>query len=378
MPLPVPTSPWLDISMDFVLGLPRTTKGRDSIFVVVDRFSKMAHFIPCHKTDDASHIAELFFREIIRLHGIPNTIVSDRDAKFLSHFWRSLWKKLGTKLLFSTTCYPQIDGQTEVVNRTLSTMVRAVLDKNLTRWEDCLPHVEFAYNYAKHSSTQMSPFQVVYGYIPRAPVDLFAFNAEDDPHIDAIAHVDQMLRLHEQTHQNIAAANAKYQVVGSRGRKFVTFEPGDLVWLHLWKNRFPTLRRSKLMPRAAGPFKILTKINDNAYVLDLPPEFGVSTSFNVADLKLYADEDEELPSRTTSVQEGEDDEDMNTDTRTSTPAASSSTPPEDTLLAPFFGPLTRARARDLNFVLLLTNEGREDGKIKGDTWGQTRTVRCSA
>jgi hypothetical protein len=108
MPLHVPTSPWLDISMDFV---------------VVDRFSKMAHFIPCHKTDDASSIAELFFREIIHLHGVPHTIVSDRDAKFLSYFWRSLWNKLGTKLLFSTTCHhPQMDGQTEVVNRTLSTM----------------------------------------------------------------------------------------------------------------------------------------------------------------------------------------------------------------------------------------------------------------
>ncbi|XP_022683199.1 uncharacterized protein LOC111257603, partial [Setaria italica] len=221
MPLPVPTSPWLDISMDFVLGLPRTKKGRDSIFVVVDRFSKMAHFIPCHKTDDASNVAELFFREIIRLHGIPNTIVSDRDAKFLSHFWRSLWNKMGTKLLFSTTCHPQTDGQTEVVNRTLSTMLRAVLDKHLKRWEDCLPHVEFAYNHATHSSTKMCPFQVVYGYIPRAPIDL----------------------------------------------KHVTFAPGDLVWLHLRKDRFPTLRRSKLMPRAAGPFKVLTKINDNAYIL---------------------------------------------------------------------------------------------------------------
>ena len=101
--------------------------------------------------------------------------------------------------MFSTTCHPQTDGQTEVVNRTLSTMLSAVLDKNLKRWEDCLPHVEFAYNHATHSSTKMCPFQVVYGYIPRAPIDLFALDAEDVPHIDAAAHVDQMISLHEQT-----------------------------------------------------------------------------------------------------------------------------------------------------------------------------------
>jgi len=115
MPLPIPNSPWTDISMHFVLGLPRSKGGKDFVFVVVDKFSKIAHFIPCHKSDYANHVTNLFFKEMVRLHEIPRSIVSDKDVMCVSHFRKVLWDKLGTKLLFSTTCHPQTNGQIEVV-----------------------------------------------------------------------------------------------------------------------------------------------------------------------------------------------------------------------------------------------------------------------
>jgi hypothetical protein len=132
----------------------------------------MAHFIPCQKTSDATHIVNLFFKEFIRLHGLPMSIVLDRDTKFVGHFWRTLWKNLGTNLSFSSSYHPQTDGQIEVMNRSLADLLRSLVTKHHSQWDNILPQAEFSYNDSINRSKGQRPFQIVYGMQPRGISEL--------------------------------------------------------------------------------------------------------------------------------------------------------------------------------------------------------------
>ena len=168
-----------------------------------------------------------------------------------------------------------------------------MIKKNLRVWEDCLPHVEFVYNRAVHSTTQLCPFEVVYGFKPITPLDLLPLPIQERVNMEASKRADFVRKIHVKTKEAIEKKGKNNADRVNKKRKEVLFQPGDMVWVHFRKDRFPHLRRSKLLPRGAGPYKVLAKINDNAYSIDIPiAEFGgVSNSFNVADLSPYDGDD---------------------------------------------------------------------------------------
>ncbi|GKA16778.1 transposon ty3-I gag-pol polyprotein [Tanacetum coccineum] len=246
--MPLPVAPWEDISLDFVIGLPRTQRQKNSIMVVVDRFSKMAHFIACHTTYDVVQVANLYFKEIVRLHGIPRSMVIDRDVKFLSHFWVTLWRKMGTKLKFSTSSHPQTDGQTEVTNRTLGSLLRSLINTNLKQWEELLPRAEFAYNRAPNKTTDRSPFMVVYGLNPKTPLDLAVLDTSTKFNQEASDRAADIKALHQLVRDKITKSNELIKYRRDKGSKHILFQPGDLVWVHFRKDRFQPSVVTSLAP----------------------------------------------------------------------------------------------------------------------------------
>ena len=285
-PLGIPEMKWESISMDFVTSLPPVKGGYDSIFVVVDRLTKFAHFIPVKSNYTAVDIAKIFISQIFKLHGMPRSIISDRDVKFTSQFWKAFFDAVGTTLNMSTAYHPETDGQTERVNQVMEDMLRMYCMEQPSKWFDYLPLVEFAYNNTHHSSIGMTPFSALYGQEVVSPATW------NDP-IGKVEISKQMLKsMEEQTKiikENLRKAQSRQKSYADSKRSDREFFVGDKVWLRVRpkKSTLTTGVYKKLSPRYCGPFEITRKVGLQAYELQLPPSLRVHNVFHVSLLKQF-------------------------------------------------------------------------------------------
>ena len=284
-PIPPPSTPWSSVAMDFITDLPKTNSGYTAIFVVIDRFSKMAHFIPCDMDGlDSLKTAKLFLK-VIALHGVPDSIVSDRDPRFKSAFWQSLMKLLGVKLNISSAYHAQTDGQTERTNRTLEHILRPYCSYDQDNWDELLPMAEFAFNNAPSATTGVSPFQANYGRHPRTPSTL----GISVPAPASVTLADDLRAIHQDMHDRIIKAQAHQKEHADKRRSDLDFNIGDKVLLSM-ENIKTTRPSKKLDFRRAGPFKIIAKVGNVSYKLDLPASMAaLHPVFHISMLEPYHD-----------------------------------------------------------------------------------------
>jgi hypothetical protein len=288
-PLDIPTLPWESVAMDFVTGLPISTNGADAILVVVDRFSKRGRFLPCRKDFSARQVADIFFSGVVCLFGLPKSIVSDRDPKFTSLFWSQLFLKCGTKLRFSSAFHPQTDGLTERLNRTLEELLRCQCVLSQENWVDHLAFVEFGYNNAKQASTKFTPFFVDTGRNPICPVDPSPSSKAN--HLEEFL-ADQKI-IHRMTRDNLVVAIANQEKIVNTKRRVPDFMINDLVFLDSKNLRYDRIGagKAKLFPRRVGPFRIIGKISETAFRLDLPATWRIHNVFHSSLLARYFADD---------------------------------------------------------------------------------------
>ncbi|KAL0540168.1 hypothetical protein IC582_024398 [Cucumis melo] len=286
-PLSIPEWKWENVSMDFITGLPRTLRGFTVIWVVVDRLTKSAHFVPGKPTYTASKWAQLYMSEIVRLHGVPVSIVSDRDARFTSKFWKGLQTAMGTRLDFSTTFHPQTDGQTERLNQVLEDMLRACALEFPGSWDSHLHLMEFAYNNSYQATIGMAPFEALYGKCCRSPV---CWGEVGEQRLMGPELVQSTNEAIQKIRSRMHTAQSRQKSYADVRRKDLEFEVGDKVFLKVAPMRGVVRfeRRGKLSPRFVGPFEILERIGPVAYRLALPPSLStVHDVFHVSMLRKY-------------------------------------------------------------------------------------------
>ena len=286
-PLPTPTQPWEVLGIDFVTGLPKTKAGHDAILVVIDHLTKMAHAIPCQKSITASEVADLFIKNIFRLHGMPQTIISDRGSQFISHFWQTLFKHLGTRVSLTTAYHPQSNGLTERVNGTLLETLRIFAAQEPLKWDQYLALVEFSYNNAKQTATQETPFYLNYGTDPLVPLTLLTAQKlgpfiQENPR--ATRDFNQLKRQLEKARQAVEWSKERMATRANKKRKPNPYQVGDQVLLSTKNLKLKGYDFPKLTPLFVGPFQVLA-VSSNTVGLEVPG--SLSDTFNINRLRRY-------------------------------------------------------------------------------------------
>ncbi|PNX92763.1 Ty3/gypsy retrotransposon protein [Trifolium pratense] len=285
-PLPVPSAIWEDLSLDFITGLP-PSHGFTVILVVVDRFSKGAHFGALPSSFSAYKVAALFLDIICKHHGLPRSLVSDRDPIFISRFWRELFKLSGTKLRMSTSYHPETDGQTEVLNRILEQYLRSFVHSKPTHWHQFLPLAEWSYNTTSHSATGRSPFEITFGKPPPS-IPSYLLGSSN------VEAVDTLLTTRQHTitllQRKLLKAQETMKFYADQKRRELSYAVGDFVYVKLRPYRQQSLTGStysKLSKRFYGPYKIVERIGPVAYKLELPPQSKIHPVFHCSLLKQH-------------------------------------------------------------------------------------------
>ncbi|GJQ97508.1 hypothetical protein Tco_0008647 [Tanacetum coccineum] len=292
----IPEWKWDNITMDFVTKLPKTSQGYDTIWVIVDRLTKSAIFTPMRETDPLDKLARLYLKEVVTRHGIPVSIICDRDPRFASNFWRSLQNALGTNLDMSTAYHPQTDEQSKRTIQTLEDMLRACAIDFGKGWVNHLPLVEFSYNNSYHASIKAAPFEALYGRKCRSPV---CWTKVGEAQILGPELIQETTEKIVQIKQRMQAARDRQKSYADLKRKPMEFQVGDKVMLKVspWKGVVRFGKRGKLNPRYVGPFKVIERVGEVAYKLELPEELSrVHNTFHVSNLKkCHADEPLAVP-----------------------------------------------------------------------------------
>ncbi|GJX64577.1 putative reverse transcriptase domain-containing protein [Tanacetum coccineum] len=292
----IATYKWDNIKMDFITKLPKSSQGFDTIWVIVDRLTKSAHFLPIRENDPLDKLARLYQNRIVARHRIPISIICDRDERFTSNFWRSFQKALGTDVSMSTAYHPKTDGQSERTIQTLEDMLCACVIDFGKGWVKHLPLAEFSYNNSYHTSIKAAPYEALYGQKCRSPVCWANVGEAQLTGPELIQETTENIVLIK---QRIQAAQDRQKSYADLRRKPMEFEVRDKVMLKVspWKGVVRFGKRGKLNPRYVRPFKVLSKVGKVAYKLELPQQLiRVHHTFHVSNLKkCYADEPLVIP-----------------------------------------------------------------------------------